>query len=212
MKIAFFVVMSCVDALVFPTSSVERRAALVGGFASGFALLDNKAIAAPGPISVDFAPDVNGVMTSSASFVVPEDWKKLSDTTAAVSGGRRLVVYASPTDNDFNCFLLLTPIRGDYTSLGSFGTLDSVQDTVIPRGEGIDSQLIKSSSSTGKYTYEYTLGVPDQPKRRLKTVFSLMSDTIVSFTVQSLEENYTPSVGTTSDGIISTFALNKRAA
>lgn len=191
----------------------ERRAAVADlGALSGLALLPAKAVEQQPDVMVAFARDVQGNPTMAATFAVPPDWKMLSDTTAAVSGGRRLIVYSSPTDTDWNCFLLLTPVRGDYTSLGSFGTLDSVQDTIIPRGEDIDSKLIASSASSGRYVYEYVISVPGQPKRHLKTIFTLVADTIVTFNIQAREESYTPDVAATSEKIVSSFAVNKRSA
>jgi len=178
----------------------------------GLVLLPANAVEKETSVSVEFAPDVTGTPMAKASFTVPPDWEKLSDTTAAVSGGRRLVVYSSPADSDWNCFLLLTPVRGDYTSLGSFGSLDSVQDTIIPRGEGIESQLIASASSSGRYVYEYTLSVPEQPKRHLKTIFSLMADTIVTFNIQALEDTYTPDIAKISEAILSSLAISKLGA
>lgn len=202
---------TAVDGLAPRVGFATRREALLD-VALGSALLPATAAELKNSVKVDFGPDISGTMTAVASFEVPPDWTQLSDTTSAVSGGRRLVVYSSPTDADFNCFLLLTPVRGDYTSLGSFGTLDSVQDTIIPRGEDIDSKLISSSSSSGRYTYEYTILVPGQPRRHLKTIFSLAADNIVTFNVQTREETYSPEVAKISDAIMATFSIGKRSA
>ncbi|KAJ8613115.1 hypothetical protein CTAYLR_004796 [Chrysophaeum taylorii] len=145
-------------------------------------------------------------------FEVPESWAFLSDTNAAVSGGRRLVVYSDATNSDTNVFLLITPVRGDYTQLGSFGTLDAVQDTIVPRGPDIQSEVIASSSSAGRYNYEYTVQVPNQPKRHLRTIFTLMSDNIVTFNAQAREEDYTSDVATVLRDIAATFSTTKLSA
>eukprot|EP00631_Chrysoreinhardia_giraudii_P003771 CAMPEP_0197423982 /NCGR_PEP_ID=MMETSP1170-20131217/24002_1 /TAXON_ID=54406 /ORGANISM="Sarcinochrysis sp, Strain CCMP770" /LENGTH=210 /DNA_ID=CAMNT_0042951443 /DNA_START=65 /DNA_END=697 /DNA_ORIENTATION=- len=206
--------LAVVEGLVHPSGTTwcERRRALADvGVLGGLALLPEVAGAAMSEVTVPFAPDVNGESTAVATFSVPTEWTKLSDTTQSVVGGRRLVVYASPDDTDWNVFLLLTPIRGDYTSLGSFGTLDAVQDTIIPRGDGIDAQLISSASKSSTYVYEYTLAVPNQPKRHLKTIFSLVADTLVTFNVQALEDTYTPDVAKISESILSTAIAKKTA-
>lgn len=39
---------------------------------------------------------------------------------------RQLVAAVDPTDSNLNAFIVFTPIAADYTSLGSFGTIDYV--------------------------------------------------------------------------------------
>jgi len=191
---------------------VQRRSALEGVVASSAAAvllpLSQPAFAAErNTVRVAFNPDPSGNMSSSASFEVPADWQA-SDTRAVSSGGRRLVVYADPTNSDTNVFLLITPIRGDYTSLGSFGSLDSVQDTIIPRGPDVESDMLKAFTSPGRYNYEYTIVVPDQPKRHLNTVFTVVADNIVTFTTQATEADF-PKAQANLATIASSFALAK---
>lgn len=188
-------------AALVPT--VRRRD--LAGLAAGLVVAPANAA----DVRVEFGPDPSGAMTGSTSFSVPAEWKLLSDSANENLGGRRLVVYSDPDNTDINCFVLITPVRGDYTSLGSFGTLDAVQDTVIPKGAGIESDLISSASSAGRYTYEYTISVPEQPKRHLTTVFSLLNDNIVSFNVQSRETDFSPDVAKTLGSIVNTFAIKK---
>jgi len=158
-------------------------------------------------VKIDFAADVTGSMTSAATFRVPGSWEA-SDSRSVSSGGRRLVVYADPASADTNVFLLVTPVRGDYTSLGSFGTLDAVQDTIIPSGPDIDATIVKAFSSPGRYHYEYTIQVPDQPKRHLNTVFTLINDNIITFTTQAKEQDYT-AVAANLKTIEDSFTLTK---
>lgn len=44
---------------------------------------------------------------------------------------RRLVLYVAPGDPDTNVFAVFTPIRGDYTAVSSFGTLEQVMAPVL---------------------------------------------------------------------------------
>ncbi|CAN0297219.1 unnamed protein product, partial [Ectocarpus fasciculatus] len=60
---------------------------------------------------------------------VPDGWER---SDAEISGRRKIVVYTSPTTPGANAFVAYTPARGDFTTLGSFGTLDQVSKTVLP--------------------------------------------------------------------------------
>ena len=77
---------------------------------------DTKTISVPvGSSAKDGSP------LSKATFSVPSDWVKLSGDPG---GGRKMELYADPNNADTNAFALITPVRGDYTSLGSFGSSD----------------------------------------------------------------------------------------
>eukprot|EP00965_Chrysotila_dentata_P060723 2011929-Pleurochrysis_carterae.AAC.1 len=56
-----------------------------------------------------------------------------SPEESELSGGRKLLAATDPADTDFNLFVAFTPIRGDYTSLGSFGNIDFVGSTILPQ-------------------------------------------------------------------------------
>ena len=114
---------------------------------------------------------IAGAPLAVASFDVPAEFRLLSNGASAELDGRKLVVYADPSDSDLNCFLLITPVRGDYTGLGSFGGLEMVAETIMPRGDGIENKLLSQTSAAGRYTYEYVVSVPDQPKRRTSVFF-----------------------------------------
>ena len=153
-----------------------------------------------------FGTAVDGKPLSSAKFDVPDKWVQLSGD---VSGGRQLVLYADPDNSDTNAFVLITPVRGDYTSLGSFGSIEVVQATVMPYGDGIEYTKVTSEASTGKYTYDYEVSVPSQPKRHLKTVLMVVSDCIVTFNFQALAADYTPDVAKMGAAIVKSFGVGK---
>ena len=160
-------------------------------------------------ISLNFGADGQGKPLASCAFSVPSSWTKLSGGDV---GGRTLLLYADPENADTNAFALITPIRGDYTSLGSFGNLETVQATVMPPADDIDYEVIKAEASTGKYIYEYTIAVPDQPKRHLTTIFMVVADCIVTFNFQAKASDYTPAVGKLGAQIASTFKTGKPAS
>lgn len=60
---------------------------------------------------------------------LPEGW---APSTSFINGGQKLVAASDPADTDTNVFAAFTPLRGDYTSLGSFGNIDYVANTILP--------------------------------------------------------------------------------
>ena len=77
------------------------------------------------------------------------------------------------------------PCAATTRALGSFGSVEVVQDTVMPKAEDITYDVIKSEAQTGKHVYEYIVQVPEQPKRHLTTIFMVVSDCIVTFNFQA---------------------------
>lgn len=139
------------------------------------------------------------------SFGIPTGWavapsKELPD-------GRRLVIATDPKDESNNVFISFTPIRPDYNTLGSFGTIDFVANTVLPqcgdlsyacsfaKGDGIDAQMLsKDTDKKGNYIYDYTIEQRGGPKRHLRSLFTVQADgaanIIVGLTAQSLDSGY----------------------
>ena len=87
------------------------------------------------------------------------------------SGARRLIVFVNPKDADENAFVLFSPVQPDYTSLGSFGSIDNVAATVLPPAD-FPSEMLEMASEKGSYVFDYTITAPGEPKRHLKTAFS----------------------------------------
>ena len=83
-------------------------------------------------------------------------------------------------------------MAADYSTLGSFGTIDLVARTVIPEGPGIESTLLDSKTLRSNYFFDYTIKASaEQPLRHLLTVFAVVpGQTLVTFSAQSTEAEY----------------------
>ena len=179
-----------------------------GGALAAAALLGPRAAAAADArtVAVAFGPAPDGRPLGAASFSVPGDWVRLSGDAG---GGRSLTLYAAPDDADTNAFVLVTPVRGDYTSLGSFGNLETVQDTVMPAADGVSYEVLETKATGGAYRYEYTVQVPDQPKRHLISVFAIEADSIVTFNFQARADAFSPDVAKLAKATANSFKVGK---
>lgn len=137
------------------------------------------------------------------TFGVPAGWKP---TPNQLEDGRRLVLATDPSDESTNIFIAFTPIRPDYTSLGSFGTIDFVANTVLPqcgdisypcsfeKGDKIEAKMLEQSTVGGNYVYDYTIQEKGGPVRHLRSLFTVKTDggagILVGLTAQCLELNY----------------------
>lgn len=137
------------------------------------------------------------------SFGLPAGWKA---TPNELEDGRKLVLATSPGDDSTNIFLAFTPIRPDYTSLGSFGSIDFVGNTVLPqcgdisypcsfeKGDKINAVMLDKSTVGGNYVYDYTIQEKGGPLRHLRSLFTVKADggasILVGLTAQCLEPNY----------------------
>jgi len=121
-------------------------------------------------------------------------------TTQTLSDRRVLNLFVSPDIFGASAFVSYTPVRDDFTSLGSFGTVEQVgQSTILPKGDlantGISSTLLSSTSKNDAYYFDYTVDVNGEVKH-LRTVFTLVGKegnagkVIVTFTVQCNERDY----------------------
>lgn len=118
------------------------------------------------------------------SIGLPDGWTAVPNQ---LGDGRRLVLATDPNDESTNVFIAFTPIRPDYSSLGSFGTIDYVASTVIPQcgangecrfsnGDAIEGKMISQGLVKGNYFYDYTIEQKGGPKRRLQSLFSIQAD------------------------------------
>jgi hypothetical protein len=137
------------------------------------------------------------------TFGVPAGWKP---TPNQLDDGRRLVLATDPSDESTNIFIAYTAIRPDYTSLGSFGTIDFVANTVLPqcgdisypcsfdKGDKIEAKMLEQSTVNGNYVYDYTIQEKGGPIRHLRSLFTVRVDggasLLVGLTAQCLEPNY----------------------
>ncbi len=137
------------------------------------------------------------------SFGLPDGFVA---TPQELADGRRLVTAADPKDDDTNVFIAFTPIRPDYSSLGSFGTIDFVGNTLLPqcgdlsygcsfqRGDMIDGKMLAKETFKGNYVYDYTIEQKGGPKRHLRSIFAIKADAgasvLVTLTAQCLEARH----------------------
>jgi len=138
------------------------------------------------------------------SFGVPEGWNAASPQQ--LGDGRRLVLATDPADESTNVFVAFTPIRPDYSALGSFGTIDYVANTVLPQcgdlsyacsfdaGDQIDAKMLSKETVKGCYVYDYTIQQRGGPKRHLRSLFTIQADggssLLVGLTAQCLDGKY----------------------
>ena len=101
-------------------------------------------------------------------MMVPADWDKSVQT---LPDRRKIVLYIKPnSDKKTLLFFAYTPIRDDFTSLGSFGSVDEVAyATILPKGEiagvqGVESKMLSAESKKSAYYFDYVQTVPGQPE------------------------------------------------
>lgn len=124
-------------------------------------------------------------------FEVPKGWSK-SDTELPSPPGegppRRIVIFVDPKDKDTNAFINYTPVRGDYTALGSFGNAEYVGRSLVPNIPGVDeNKLLSADSLNGFYYFDYQVREkPDDPLRIFRTVFALVpGEMLITLTTQT---------------------------
>lgn len=139
--------------------------------------------------------------TCKFSIQLPTDWTKTEQT---LPDRRKIVLYIKPdSDQKTLVFLAYTPVRADFTSLGSFGTVDEVaQATILPKGEianvvNVESNMISASSQKQAYFFDYVQTVPPQPETHFRTIFTLANgatggagSVLVTITAQTPESDY----------------------
>jgi len=185
------------------TTTVSRR-----GFASSVAsvvagssalLIDPSLTFAQDGVSAPLAPYED--TTCKFKIDVPSEWVK---TEQELPDRRKIVLYFKPESNQKTLmFIAYTPTRADFTSLGSFGSVDEVaQATILPKAEiatkqGIKSEMLSAVANKRAYFFDYVEEVPNQPKTHFRTIFSLAEGAtggagsiLVSITVQTPEEDY----------------------
>merc|ERR1711935_239982 len=107
----------------------------------------------------------------------PSEWIQ---TERTLPDRRKINLWFQPESNQKTLmFVAYTPTRADFTSLGSFGSVEEVgQSTILPKSEiaakqGIESEMLNSFSKKRAYYFDYTQQTPVQPKTHFQTTFSL---------------------------------------
>lgn len=111
------------------------------------------------------------------SLLVPPDWVK---GTGKATGQRNVTAFFPADDISANVNIVITGVGADYTSLGSFGNIDSFSENLIngldrswkkPAGQA--ARLVSFKSSNGLYYVEYTIQQPGERKRHLVSVVGM---------------------------------------
>lgn len=131
---------------------------------------------------------------------VPSGW---AQSTQQLPDRRKIQLWTDPGDTSALLFIAYTPVRDDFTSLSSFGSVDQVAaQTILPKGQiaGVDvkSEMLSSFSKNQAYFFDYTQEVPNvQPSTHIRTIFALQQGAtggagavLVTVTAQALESKY----------------------
>lgn len=126
---------------------------------------------------------------------VPKAWER-TDTTIGTNNldPRRIVVFKDP-NSQANVFIAYTPVQPDFTTLGAFGSILDVAKTIVPKGRGVESKLLKYEGRKGAYYYDYVIQPDGQPKRHLTTLFALITisgtgECLATYTTSCLEDQW----------------------
>ena len=159
-------------------SSAPTRRAVLGGLA-GVALSPVAQKPAYAAVGLKEYTDAR----YGVKFGIPEGW---TASQTELPDGRLIVTATDPSDVDFNVFCTFTPIRPDYSSLGSFGTIDYVAGTIIPQcngatcsfenGDAIEGRMVSQQVVKGNYAYDYTIQQKGGPLRHLRSVIGIKAD------------------------------------
>ncbi|KAG7356413.1 photosystem II oxygen evolving complex protein PsbP [Nitzschia inconspicua] len=174
-------------------------------------LLESSAVAAAlgttalltNPPSANAATTLTKFEDTNCKFSIdlPSDW---TQSTQTLPDRRKIVLYIKPDSNQKTLiFLAYTPVRDDFTSLSSFGSVDEVaQATILPKGElagqqGVESEMLSAIAKQQAYFFDYKQTVPTQPETHFRTIFSLATgatggagNVLVTITAQTPESEY----------------------
>lgn len=161
----------------------------------------------------------------------PAEWKKTEQT---LPDRRKIVLFVNEKTNNDNgeasgdgddkdlMFIAYTPVRDDFTSLSSFGSVDQVaQMTILPKGQiaGQDSEskMIVAEAKKNSYYFDYISKPVGQPKRHFRTIFTLIQGAtggagavLVTITAQTTEDRYNRLLKSMFDEIMDSYATTTR--
>jgi hypothetical protein len=183
------------------------------------------ATATASPFTASANDDYSMYIDEASGFEVktPSGWQK---SEQALADRRKIVFFvngddASSSEKDL-MFIAYTPVRDDFTALSSFGSVEQVgQMTILPKGElmGEDSngsKMLSQESKKNSYYFDYVTKSADQPKRHLRTIFTLIQGgtggagaVLVTITLQTKDDRYDALKGTF-DEIIDSYGKIKK--
>lgn len=156
--------------------------------------------------------------THGFSMEVPANWVQ---STQSLPDRRRIQVWTDPSDAQTLLFIAYTPVRDDFTSLASFGSVDQVAaQTILPKGqimgEDVKAEMLSAVSKNQAYFFEYTQEVPGiQPETHLRTIFALQQGAtggagavLVTVTAQAPQSRY-ESLRSVFDHMMDSYGKNK---
>jgi len=134
-------------------------------------------------------------------FTVPDSFK---ENNTVLSGGRKLYLYVK---DDVNVSAIATPIPGDFQKLTSFGSVDNVANTILPKE--VSGKMNKVTARPDTYIFDYQIKPPNQPEKHLITLFTIRpGQYIVTLTAQANAENFAAQE-TQIRSIVDSFSLAK---
>ena len=198
------------------------------------------------PISASYAAESSAPKMETYNDIdygfhlsIPTSWE---NTEQKLSGRRKALFFTDPTTKDADSgtietfgFVAYTPVRDDFTSLASFGSVENVaQMTILPKGDlagqSDDSKMVSAISKNNAYYFDY-IATPVVPveagesssssgaltkklkPQHFRTIFTLLplknsaGMTLVTITLQTSEEKY-GTVRGLFDNIIDSFGKN----
>ena len=166
-------------AWLFKQGSIHRRQTCAALVAAGLSVLN--------PMCANAETYLND--RYHTTFEIPKGW---TASSGALSGERKIEAWIDPTSEDTSVSIVYTPIPADFTRLTSFGGgKDTIREYLVPRGEGIETEVLDEKVKGEAYTIEYVVSAPSQPTRHVITVFALRpAETVVGLTVQTRQESY----------------------
>ena len=153
---------------------------------------------------------------------LPSNWSKMNDVTA-LSDRRSIVVYSNPNEPSTSLLIVYTPIRDDYTSLASFGSVDQVAvQTILPKGNllnednSITAKMLSATSAKQSYIFDYLQQVPEvqQPLTHYRTIFTMGTKSsesnsagamLITITLQTPESRYDSKEQSIFDSMINSY-------
>ena len=187
------------------TAVTDSRRNFIGKAAAAAIAGSTTALLLPTHPAYAAAAELNSIEDPTNGFKVsvPKSWTKSSQS---LPDRRKIDLYfdesAPPSEDKTLLFLAYTPVRDDFTSLGSFGSVDEVaQSTILPKGEimgeATTSKLIAAESKLNAYFFDYSAKVPGQPERHFRSIFTLKvgatggaGANLVTITAQCPESRY----------------------
>jgi hypothetical protein len=122
------------------------------------------------------------------SLLYPSDW---IEKYGILSNERNLIAFTDPKDSDTSLSIVFTPIPADYARLNSFGGKETLRQYVLPKGDGVSTNVLNEVIKGESYLLEYVISAPNQPTRHVQSIFALKpQDAVVGLNIQTKEETF----------------------